>query len=97
MPQDNFKPPMTAEQLRDIGLRRDPSDIIPLLWEIKRLRALVMRADQVVRQIRGGDYIVETFRAELVGEPVLLEMEALRNSVDLQARPEGSLRRRDKR
>lgn len=88
MPLDNFKPGLTTEQLRDIGLRRDAADIIPLLWEIKRLRVLVMRADQVVRRMVGGDYLVETFRAELAGEPVLEEMERLRASVDLNAKPE---------
>jgi hypothetical protein len=51
MAQDNFDPPLTTEQLHDIGVRRDPGDIIPLLWEIKRLRALVLRADQVVKGI----------------------------------------------
>lgn len=94
MPQGNFKPPLTAEQLRDIGQRRDSADIIPLLWEIKRLRALVMRADQVVQRIAGGDYLVETFRAELRGEPVLEEMEKLRASVDLHAKPDDYSRRK---
>lgn len=35
MPLHNFKTPMTAAQLRDIGVRRDPADIILLLWEIE--------------------------------------------------------------
>ncbi|WP_147328307.1 hypothetical protein [Duganella sp. BJB475] len=90
---DNFKPALKAEHLREIGLRRDAADIIMLLWEIKRLRALVMRADQVVQRISGGDYLVETFRAELRGEPVLEEMERRRAAVDLQAKPPGYDRR----
>jgi hypothetical protein len=94
MAQDNFNPPLTTEQLHDIGVRRDPGDIIPLLWEIKRLRALVLRADQVVKGIRHGDYIVEVFRKELEGEPVLEERARLSASVDLNARPPAEGRRR---
>lgn len=73
MPQDNFKPPMTAAHLRVIGQRRDAADILPLLWEIKRLRALVLRADQVMQGRTPGNFIEDVFRRELVGEPVLEE------------------------
>jgi hypothetical protein len=73
MPVPNFKPPLTAEQLRDIQARRDPADIIPLLWEIKRLRALVLRADQLQGGLGSGGIILETLRDELVGEPCVEE------------------------
>jgi hypothetical protein len=79
MPQDNFKPPLTTEQLHEIGLRRSADDVIPLLWEIKRLRALVLRGDQVVREIgSAGSYLVRIFREELAGEPVLEDMKRMR-------------------
>ncbi|WP_174999084.1 hypothetical protein [Rugamonas aquatica] len=97
MPQDNFKPPLTTEQLRAIGLRRDAADVIPLLWEIKRLRALVLRGDQVVRRIIHGDYLVEIFKQELLGEPVLEEEELRRASVDLGARPDSARADREER
>jgi hypothetical protein len=89
-----FKPPLTAEKLREIGLRRDAADILALLWEIKRLRAHVLRADQIVGQIRNGDYLVETFRKELQGEPCLEEAARLRASADVTDMPP-KVRRRE--
>lgn len=44
-----FKPPITTDQLHDIGARKDPADINRLLWEIKRLRSIALRANQVLR------------------------------------------------
>ena len=41
-----FRPSLTKDQLHDIGQRMDARDIPALLWEIARLRAVVMRADQ---------------------------------------------------
>lgn len=38
----SFRAPLTRAQLHDIGIRKDPGDINALLWEIKRLRALVL-------------------------------------------------------
>jgi hypothetical protein len=38
MKHTTSRPKLTALELREIGLRRDPTDIIKLLWEIKRLR-----------------------------------------------------------
>lgn len=94
MPLDNFKAPMTADLLREIGLRRDAADIIPLLWEIKRLRALVLRADQIMQRISHGDFLEETFRRELEGEPVLEEAKLLRATGGSDTRSEGSRRGR---
>ena len=42
-----LRPPLTVEQLHEIGARRDPADASALLWEIKRLQILMMRIDQV--------------------------------------------------
>lgn len=41
-----FRPSLTKDELHDIGVRRDAADIPALLWEIARLRAVVLRADQ---------------------------------------------------
>lgn len=38
-----FRPSLTNAELHDIGQRKDPADIIRLLWEIKRLRDLTLR------------------------------------------------------
>ena len=97
MPVENFKPPLTTEQLHEIGRRQDAADIIPLLWEIKRLRALVLRGDQVVRRISHGDYLVEIFKKELLGEPVLEDEERCRASVDLSAKPDVARTDREER
>ncbi|WP_343728533.1 hypothetical protein [Duganella sp.] len=90
MSQHLFRDPLTAEQLREIGQRRDPADIISLLWEIKRLRATVLRADQVMRSVRGGDFITDVFRKELAEEPAVQEFNRLRLGADLADRPEGT-------
>ena len=55
--------PLTAEQLREIWLRNQNADMLAVLWEVKRLRALVVRASQ----------LHWTFRDELRGEPCLEE------------------------
>jgi hypothetical protein len=66
---------MTAEQLREIGRRKDPADIVPLLWEIFRLRARLLRADQLQRGMGDGsmNIILTVFRQELEGEPCIAE------------------------
>ncbi|MYM25792.1 hypothetical protein GTP46_24495 [Duganella sp. FT135W] len=85
-----LRDPLTAEQLREIGLRRDPADIIPLLWEIKRLRATVLRADQVMKSVRPGEFIADVFRKELEEEPAVQEFERIRSGLNLNERPDGS-------
>jgi hypothetical protein len=73
----NFRPPLTAAELREIGLRRDPADILRLLWEIKRLRAIVLRAHQYQLTVHGGaggsTLVLNALRRELEGEPVIAE------------------------
>jgi hypothetical protein len=49
-----FKAPLIHDQLVAIQERnKDNADIFALLWEIKRLRAVVLQADQLQRSIRG--------------------------------------------
>src|SRR5471030_2062762 len=79
MNREGFKPGLTREQLHDIGVRRDPADIIPLLWEIKRLRAIVTRANQLQASLYdgvggGAGLILQCLREELAGEPVIEEI-----------------------
>lgn len=78
MKHTTFRPPLTATELREIGLRGDPIDILRLLWEIKRLRAIVLRAHQYQRTIHGvgggSQLVLNALRRELEGEPVILEL-----------------------
>jgi hypothetical protein len=75
----SFRPPLDTASLHDIASRRDPRDIVPLLWEIKRLRGMVLRANQVIRELpeRAGPYgIVQAcLRRELVLEPCVIDEE----------------------
>lgn len=76
-----FKPPLTRDRLREIGTNKDPRDINELLWEIKRLRALALKIDQVQRGITasgGMVLLLEGLRADLRREPCVLEDEQLR-------------------
>lgn len=54
MRHTTFRPPLTAAELRDIGLRRYPADIVALPREIKRLRSIVLRAQQYQLTVHGG-------------------------------------------
>jgi hypothetical protein len=42
-------PPLTSDQLREIWQRAPIAAVRRLLWEIHRLRALVLRANDFVR------------------------------------------------
>jgi hypothetical protein len=73
-----FKPPLTKAQLQEIQERnRDSADARALLWEIARLRALLLRADQLQRSLgnlAGGPGIVlSAFRNEIRDEPCIRE------------------------
>jgi hypothetical protein len=73
-----FKPPITLKELHAIGERnRYSKDVKALLWEIKRLHAHVLRADQLARSIpesKGAvGMILEALRNEIKDEPCILE------------------------
>ncbi|WP_334188695.1 hypothetical protein [Noviherbaspirillum sp.] len=73
-----FKPPLTREKLVEIQERnKDCDDVLALLWEIKRLRAIVLRADQLQRSIPNPgtttQIIIDALRSELKGEPCIEE------------------------
>ena len=79
-----FKPPLTTAELRDIRIRQDPADINRLLWGIKRLRAVVLHADQVQRQFPSvaglSGQILECLRNDLKIEPCVLEEDERRRA-----------------
>lgn len=79
-----FRPPLTTPLLHDIAHRRDPNDIVALLWEIKRLRGIVLRANQVIRELpeRSGPcgIVQEYLRKELSGEPCIVDEDKRRQS-----------------
>lgn len=89
MKHTTFRSALTAAELREIGLRRDPADIVRLLWEIKRLRSIVLRAHQYEQSAYGGTggslLVLNALRRELEGEPVIAEQGAcddLRERID---------------
>ena len=92
-----FKPPLTKEALQAIQDRnprrrgdQQSDDLYAALWEIHRLRAMVLRADQLQRaygdSVFGGglSLVLQAFREDMAREPCILEMPVL---PDLSAGP----------
>lgn len=79
---NRHKPPLTKAELQDIQQRRKgDQDVYRLLWEIHRLRSIVLRADQLQRSVDslggGAGMILKLLRDELKGEPCVLEFPRL--------------------
>jgi len=78
-----FRPPIPTSALHEIGVRCDANDIMALLWEIKRLRSIVLRANQVIRELpeRGGPngIVQEGLRRDLLTEPCIVDEEKRRH------------------
>ena len=76
-----MRPKLTRADLQAIRERSDSPDVRTLLWEIKRLRGLVLRADQLTRVLGniGGaqGMVLDGLRAELEGEPCVAEFPRL--------------------
>lgn len=73
-----FRSPLTRAQLHEIQERHPESaDVRTLPWEVKRLRSLVLRADQIQRNLGnvGGavGVMLDGLRGELEGEPCIDE------------------------
>ena len=73
---------MPTDQLRKMQERnRDSADVLTLLWEIKRMRATLLYADQLQRMLptlpgpQGA--ILGTLREKLKGEPCVKEFPRL--------------------
>jgi hypothetical protein len=89
MPNTLFRPPLDLDQLKEIqarNLRND--DVRTLLWEIKRLQSIALRADQLLRSMpaAGGGLgmVVDVLKSELDGDPTI---EAGRARIDEILRP----------
>jgi hypothetical protein len=76
-----IRPKLTRTDLRKLWLSNPTPEVQTLLWEIKRLRAIVLRADQLVRTLGplGGaqGMMRDGLRAELEGEPCVEEFPRL--------------------
>lgn len=77
-----FKDPLTRETLKEIQDRNPGcADVRALLWEVKRLRATLLHADQLQRMLstlpgpQGS--ILETLREKLKDEPCVHEFPRL--------------------
>lgn len=69
---------INREQLYDIGRRLDARDIPSLLWKIARLRAVALRADQLLRSTDASGVVKRALRAELDELACVLEEVAKR-------------------
>lgn len=77
-----LKPPLTRETLVEIQERNPGSaDVRALLWEVKRLRALALYADQLQRMLSTlpgpQSAILDTLREKLKDEPCVHEFPRL--------------------
>lgn len=92
-----YRPPLTAAQLAEIYDREPTETVRRLLYEIHRLRATIMRADQIRKMIGSGGsaYVAgtvwECFERELDAEPCVTDRPTPRQ----QKRIEERMRRLD--
>lgn len=74
----NSQAPLTTVELVEIRLRSDSRDMRAVLREIRRLRAIVSKADQLERSLGPTDgtaaMIRDVLRAELDEEPSIVEL-----------------------
>jgi hypothetical protein len=72
-----FKQPLTRADLQAIIERNSSPDVKDLLWEVTRLRSIVLRADQLKASLGnpggGVGLILGALRTELEGEPCVVE------------------------
>lgn len=70
--------PLTTVDLAAIRERSDSPDMRAVLWEIRRLRRIISRADQLERSLPASSgalgMIRDLLRAELDEEPSIAEM-----------------------
>lgn len=76
-----MRPPLTKEELIAIQERNpDSADVRALLWEVRRLRAVALRAHDYFRQPPGSStarMLAETVKEQLDEEPVVKEQPKL--------------------
>jgi len=79
-----MRPPLTTADLRAIRERSDSPDIRALLWEIRRMRQILLRSDQLVRsmclEVEGTSIVMigRLLRNELEADPFIQESRAER-------------------
>jgi hypothetical protein len=76
-----FRPPLTLASLQSIqAANPDSEDVRTLLWEIKRMRSMLLRAEQLRDRFpKPGnclDGVWDEFQRDLAAEPCVLEREA---------------------
>lgn len=73
-----FRKPLSTAELKEIRTRSDSPDMRAVLWEIRRLRRIASRADQLERSLPPSSgalgMIRDLLRAELDQEPSIAEM-----------------------
>lgn len=80
-----FKEPLTRATLQEIQARNERDvDVQTLLWEVARLRSIVLYADQLQRMLgtlagQQGD-LLESIRRMLADEPCVKEFPRLTDS-----------------
>ncbi len=85
MTSTQFKSALSTAELKQIQERNaENADVRTLLWEIKRLRSIALKADQLCRMtpnVGGGAALIHLgLCADLNGEPVVEELLALGRS-----------------
>jgi hypothetical protein len=86
--REQFKPPLSLQTLRDMQDQNRGNPVVKaLLWEIRRLQATVIRAEQLVRTIdeSGGHphhMVLDCLRTQLGCEPCL-EVKRQQRATDL--------------
>lgn len=69
-----IRPALTSEDLEKIGERQDAADVALLLGEVRRLRGIVLRADQLqISLVQTRNLILDALRNELNREPWIHE------------------------
>ena len=76
-----FKKPLTKADLQEIQARNHDPDVQALLWEVSRLRSMVLLTDQLQRMLstlpgQQGD-LLEMIRGKLADEPCVKEFPRL--------------------
>ena len=70
--------PLSSAELTEIRIRSDSADVRALLWEIRRMRQIATRADQLDRSLGPRVGALGLIRAELRilldDEPCIVEM-----------------------
>lgn len=82
-----FNPALATATLKEIQERNQGNaDVKTLLWDIRRLHAIAIKADQLVRMTPhlawASGMVREGLRIDLEGEPVVEELRALERGKD---------------